>query len=452
MLLTKDKSFYTTFFRVFRILVLHNVIVLAVNLADNVMLGAYSQNALSGAAAVNQIQFVFQQIIGGLGDAVVVLGSQYFGKKQTHPIKSIASAALYMGSAISLLLFIAAAIAPYRIVGLFTTSEMIVDQGVKYLSVIKYSYPVFALTNILLAIMRSVEKVKIAFYISLSTILTNISLNYLLIFGKLGFPEMGITGAAAATLIARCTELIIVAVYAFGIDKRLAFKLKDVFRPTVLLVQDYIKISLPFVAVATVFGISTALQTVILGHMSDAAIAANSAASTLYLVLKVAAVGASSAASVIIGQAIGKGCTEKIKEYTNTLQIIFICIGVLTSITLFFARIPILALYTELDQQALTLANQFVLVLCVTCIGTSYEMPVICGIIRGGGDANFVLINDLISIWGIVLPLSFLGAFVWNFPPALVIFCLNSDQLFKCAAAAIKANRYRWMKKLTRSI
>ena len=198
------------------------------------------------------------------------------------------------------------------------------------------------------------------------------------------------------------------------------------------------------------FGISTALQTVILGHMNDDAIAANSAASTLYMVLKVAAVGASSAASVIIGKCIGSGEIEKIKEYTKTLQVIFLAIGVLTSITLFITRIPILALYTSLGESARAMANEFVLVLCVTCIGTSYEMPVICGIIRGGGDANFVLINDLISIWGIVLPLSFLAAFVFKLPPAAVIFCLNSDQIFKCGAAAVKANRYHWMKKLTR--
>ena len=96
------------------------------------------------------------------------------------------------------------------------------------------------------------------------------------------------------------------------------------------------------------------------------------------------------------------------------------------------------------------MADSFILVLCVTCIGTAYQMPVNTGIIRGGGDANFVLINDIISIWGIVLPLSFLAAFVFNWPPVAVVLCLNFDQLFKCGAAAIKANRYHWMKKLTR--
>ena len=96
------------------------------------------------------------------------------------------------------------------------------------------------------------------------------------------------------------------------------------------------------------------------------------------------------------------------------------------------------------------MAEQFILVLCVTCIGTAYEMPVITGIIRGGGDSKFVFINDLISIWCIVLPLSYFAAFKWNLEPYIVVLCLNSDQIFKCAAAAIKVNRYNWIKKLTR--
>ena len=97
------------------------------------------------------------------------------------------------------------------------------------------------------------------------------------------------------------------------------------------------------------------------------------------------------------------------------------------------------------------MADSFILVLCITCIGTSYEMPVLVGIVRGGGDSAFVLKNDLISIWGIVIPVSFLAAFVFNWPPVAVVFCLNADQLFKCAAAVIKVNKYNWIKKLTRA-
>ena len=180
-----------------------------------------------------------------------------------------------------------------------------------------------------------------------------------------------------------------------------------------------------------------------------AAIAANSVASTLFQVLKVASIGAASATAVIIGKTIGKGETQKLKGYVNTLQLMFLCIGFITSALLFVLRFPILSLY-DLEPATKAMAEQFILVLCVTCIGTSYQMPVNIGIIRGGGDSKFVFINDLISIWGIVLPVSFLAAFVWELEPFLIVLLLNADQIFKCGAAYIRCNSYKWIKKLTK--
>ena len=140
---------------------------------------------------------------------------------------------------------------------------------------------------------------------------------------------------------------------------------------------------------------------------------------------------------------------EKIKEYTKTLQIIFVLMGIATSIILFIVRIPIVSMY-NISDEAKSLANGFLLVLCVTCIGTAYQMPTNTGIIRGGGDSKFILIVDIISIWGIVLPLSFVAAFVWKWHPIAIIACLNADQIFKSVPAFIKANRYKWIRRLTK--
>ena len=150
----------------------------------------------------------------------------------------------------------------------------------------------------------------------------------------------------------------------------------------------------------------------------------------------------------IVGKTIGKGDMIKLREYVKTFQGIFLIIGALTGITLFLLRPLILSFY-ELTPETYRMASNFILVLCFTGMGTAYEMPVITGIIRGGGDSKFVFINDLISIWGIVLPLSFLAAFVFRWHPVAVIACLNADQVFKSIPAVIKCNRFRWIKKLT---
>ena len=458
--LVKDRSFYKSFFSIWSILVLHNVITLGVNLLDNVMVSAYSEAAMAGVSAVNQVQFLFQQLMLGTGDAVVVLGSQYWGQKRTDPIKRFAVGALLLGAALSLLFFAVSAIAPAAVVSLFTVDPAIHAAGVEYLKIMKYSFLIFALTNLLLSVLRSVETVRIGFWVSLSTLLVNGGLNYLFIEGHLGFPRLGVTGAAIATLAARVVELAVVAVYLLCIDKKLQWRLRDLFSWDRLLVKDYLKLVRSFLLTSLLFGGAVMLQTVILGHMDTgdgvgSTIAANSIASTLYQMLKVAIVGASSAAAVLIGKAIGGGKMEDIKSYARTLQLMFVGIGICTSTTLFFLRAPIVGLYAaispDLSAETAQMALDFLAVLCVTGFGTAYQMPVATGIIRGGGDAKFVLFNDLISIWGIVLPVSFLAAFVFKWPPVAVIACLNADQVFKCGAAFIKVNRYKWMKKLTRA-
>ena len=448
--MTKDRGFYSNFFSLWKILVLNNIIILGVNLADNIMLGRFDEFALGGATACNQVQFVFQQVILGLSNAVVVLGSQYWGEKRTGPIKKLSSAAVVLGIIFSAILFVFASVMPEKVVGLFTDSQKIIEEGVTYLSIIKYTYPVFALTNIILAILRSVESIKVGFYVSVITLVLNISLNYVLIFGKLGFSPLGAKGAAIATLISRIAELFFVIIYVLFIEKKIKWSASDLRHQDKSLVKKYCKTCIPFVITDGLFGVSTALQTVILGHMTEAALTANSVSTTLYQVLKVAAVGSASAAAVIIGKTIGEGKTiEKIKEYTKTLQIIFVLMGIATSIILFIVRIPIVSMY-NISDEAKSLANGFLLVLCVTCIGTAYQMPTNTGIIRGGGDSKFILIVDIISIWGIVLPLSFVAAFVWKWHPIAIIACLNADQIFKSVPAFIKANRYKWIRRLTK--
>lgn len=447
-MLTKDKSFYHSFFSLWSMLVLNNVIILGVNLADNIMLGNFSEPALSGATACNQLQFIFQQLILGVGNTMVILGSQHWGQKNTKEIKKISHCALAVGVTISLIMFALATFIPEQLVRLFTTSDAIVAEGVAYLRIIKYTYPIFALTNILLPTLRSVESVRIGFYVSLTTLFVNISLNYVLIFGKLGFPVMGTEGAALATLISRAVELLVVILYIVFIDKKLDWKLRDVKGFEGSLLKKFIITSLPILLADGLFGVSTALQTVVLGHMSDAAISANSVASTLFQLLKVAAVGSAGAAAVIIGKTIGEGRIDKTKEYAKTLQILFLGIGIITGVTLFLLRTPIISAY-KISDEAKTLANGFLLVLSVTSIGTAYQMPTNTGIVRGGGDTKYVLRMDIISIWCIVLPLSFLAAFVFNWHPVAVIACLNADQVFKCVPGIIKCNSFNWIKKLT---
>lgn len=445
----EKKQFYRRFFSIYVALVLQNVITLSVNLTDNIMLGAYAEASLSGVASVNQIQFVFQQLIFALGDGLVIFCSQYWGKKQIQPMKRIMAAAMYGAISIALLLFVVVSLLPYRAVGLFTTDQGIIKEGVRYLSVIRFTYPLFAVTQLLLASLRSTEVVKIALWLSVMTFFINCGINYLLIFGHFGAPALGVTGAAIGTLSARILECAVLLYFIAKKERYLHLRLRDYLRFDRTLARDYTKITAPILFVQGLWGLNTALQTVILGHMTAAAIAANSAASTLFLAVKSTAVGAASTASVMIGNAIGRGNMDTVKAYARRLQKLFVGIGVLSGTALFFLRIPVLGFY-NLAPETMEMTNQFLMILSVVCVGMSYQMPTNNGIIRGGGNAMFVVKMDLISIWLIVLPLSFFMAFVVKASPAVVVCCLNADQIFKCVPAFLEANFGHWVRKLTR--
>lgn len=445
----KDKAFYKNFFSIYVALVLQNVITLSVNLADNVMLGAYSEASLSGVAAVNQIQFVFQQLLMALGDGMVIFCSQYWGRKQTGPMKKISALAMQGGLLVAVVLFTLVSFLPQQVVGLFTTDTAIIGEGVRYLGIVRFTYLFFAVTVLLLATLRSVEVVRIALYLSVMTFFINCGINYVLIYGRFGAPELGVAGAAIGTLVARIVECAVLIIYIIRKERALNLRLADYLHFNKEYVKDYLKVTSPMLLVQGLWGLNTALQTVILGHMTSAAIAANSAASNLFLMVKSMAVGAASTASVIIGKTIGTGDMDLVRVYSKTLQKMFLMIGVVGGILLFFLRIPVLSLY-DLSEGTREMANTFLMILSVVFVGMSYQMPTNNGIIRGGGSATFVMKMDLISIWGIVLPISFIMAFVVKASPIVVICCLNADQIFKCVPAFIKANYGNWAKKLTR--
>lgn len=444
-----DKNFYKTFFSIAIVLVCQNVITLSVNLADNIMLGGYSELALSGVAAVNQVQFVFQQLIGALGDGLVIIGSQYWGKRQTAPMKVIAAVAMRVAALVALTLFVIASLCPNQMLALFTTDSKIIAEGMKYLNVIRFSYLFFAVTQILLATLRSTEVVRIAFWLSVQTLLVNCGMNYVLIYGKFGFPELGAVGAAYGTLIARILETIVLSIYIIKVEKNLNLRISDYIKRDKTLMKDYVRITAPILLISGLWGLNTAMQTVILGHMDSSAIAANSASSTLFLAVKSIAIGTAQAASIMIGKGIGEGDIDVVKGYARALQKIFVVVGICGGLFLFFIRIPVLSLY-ELTEETRAMANTFLIILSVAFVGMSYQMPTNIGLIRGGGDAKFVMKMDLISIWGIVIPLSLIMAFVVEAPPTVVVCCLNADQIFKCIPAFIKVNYGNWIHKLTR--
>ena len=444
-----DSYFYKTFFRLFSVVAFQSLIVFSVNLADSVMLGSYDETAMSGVSLANQIQFLLQCLINGVCNGMVVIGSQYWGKKQTEPIKKVYAAALWTGLAISGVLAAAVLLFPGGVLGVLSSETEIVAAGAEYIRIMGWTYPIFTIVFLLTSLMRSVETVRIGFITSLLALVVNISLNWLLIFGKWGFPEMGAVGAAWATFAARVVELVAVAIYVFAIDKKIRLKPKDAFHIEKDYVKDYLKTGLPMIGSGGSWGVAMSVQTAIIGRLGAAAIGANAIAAPIFQVVAVLYGSSGTASGVLIGKTVGEDDIPRVKRYVKKLQIMYLIIGVLSAGLLLLLKSAIIGFYS-VTEETRALAATFINILAVTVVGSAYEAPCLVGIVSGGGDTRFVLFNDLIFMWGLVLPMSALSAFVFRWSIPVTFFILKADQIAKCAVAVIKVNRFRWIRRLTR--
>ena len=446
---TKDKTFYKTLFSMLLIVALQNVVTYSVNMIDNIMLGRLSQEALSGAATENQVFFMVDQFDLSIGNTLVAITSQYWGQKKLQPIRTLTGIALKLGIIVSFVIIAICGFFPEQVLHIFTNSPEIIAEGKAYLLIVMWTFALFIISNILMAALRAVGTVNIAFYTSIVSLGINAFGNYVLIYGKLGFPQLGIRGAAISTLIARIVELLIVIIYIAKVDKKLNLFHKDLFRYNRELKRDYTKVYIPIMISQVLWGVSVPMQTAILGHLSADAIAANSVATTFYQYLKVVVLAMSATSAVLIGNAIGRGNLREIKQEARTISVIDVAIGVCLGLALIALRKPLLSLY-NLDAAATDLALTLIVIMGFIMMTMSYQMPVSFGLIQGGGDAKFTMKMNMISTWCIVMPLSFMAAFWWKLPVPLVVLIIQSDQIFKCVPTFIHFRKYTWMKKLTR--
>ena len=443
------KALLRQFFPLLIVISLQQLISLSVNLVDNMMLGTYDEAALSGAALVNQLQFMLSQVAVGVGAGVTVLGAQYWGKMRTEPIKKLIAIGLKFSFAAGIIFFAATSLFPRGALMLFSRDEAVIAQGLLYLDVMRWSYIIFSISAVLMYSLQSVQTAFIGTIMSGCTIIINASLNYLLIFGNLGAPELGITGAAIATLISRCVELVVILVYILVFDKKLKMKFSDLLGFDRTYLRDYIKIASPIIITGSLWGVAQATQTAILGHISATAIAANSIASIVFQLFAVFGMCCASASAVTMGKTIGEGKMHLVRPYARAFQLIFIIIGVLSGLLLFLFKEIIVDFYA-VTPETRELTISFITILSITTAFSCYEYPTMSGIIAGGGETRYAAFVDNGFMWLFTIPLSVLSAFVFSWPPEITFICLKADQILKCIPNAIVCNRFRWIKTLTR--
>jgi len=270
-----------------------------------------------------------------------------------------------------------------------------------------------------------------------------------LIFGKLGFSAMGVTGAAAATVFARGVELLLVAVFVLAFEKRLRLRLIDFVRGERAMWVDFLKYGIPLMSADVLWGLVGVVKQMIIGRLGAEAVAANSIAEVVLQLAMMFVNGLASASAVLIGKTVGAREYDKTRAYAKTVQVVFFTFGILAALLTFFIR-GFAASFYNVSETTRAMAEQYLVYGALTIWGTAYAASCFQGINRGSGDVKFVLAVNMICGWLIVLPLSAMAAFWWGLAPPLVFFFTRIDQILKVFIAFIRLRGNKWIRNVTR--
>lgn len=451
----RDREFYKTIFRISLPAAFQALVSFLVVVADDVMVSLLP-NATAAQAAVSQVNSItafYTATLSGLVSGSAVLIAQYWGRKDMARIRRIFSLVLWLSALVALVFVLVARLLPETVVSIVIgrTETEVAGLALEYFGIVCFSYISYALTTALVGMLRSIEVVRITLVTTVAALFVNIGLNYVLIFGKLGLPAMGVSGAALATLITRVVEMVIVWVFTFKIQKKLEIRVSDLLHIDRTLTQDYCRYGLPVGLTDMQWALIGMLKAAIIGQMGAAFMAANNIATSMANLGTMFTFALAGGACVVVGKAVGKGDYEAAKAYSKTIQVMFFGIGLFMAGLVFLIRTPFTRMYgSSSDPEVFTLAKQMISLLAITLIGTSYHASCFVGINRGAGDSRFVMLVDMICGWLVVLPATLLAAFVFHAPLPIVFLCTRIDQCFKWLIALIRLRGDKWIKNVTR--
>lgn len=444
-----DKNFYRNVAVLVIPMALQNLINVGVTSTDVIMLGKVGEKVLSGASLGNQVYFILNLILFGLTSGASVLNAQYWGKGDVRTIEKVLGMALKISVTIGLLFTVVTFLVPEMLMHIFTNDSEVVAEGVKYLRIVCFSYVLSSISMVYLNTMRSVERVQIATVVYLSSLIINIVVNAVLIFGLCGAAKMGVMGAAVGTVVARIAEVLIVIYYDRKMNDVFHFKVSVLFEKDKLLLKDFLNFSLPVVANELFWGAGVSAVSAILGHMGSAAVAANSVVQVVRQLAMVVSFGVASATAIMIGKAIGEGKEEVAKEYGSRFVKLSIITGVCGAIVVAVAG-PVAKALLTLTPEAKENLIFMMWIMCYYAIAQSYNTTLIVGVFRAGGDTKFGLFLDLFFMWGISLLGGFLAAFVFKLDVFWVYIILLSDEVLKVPFSTMRYKSRKWLKNVTR--
>ena len=443
------KNFYKQVCLLIIPMALQNLINVGVQAADVFMLGRVGEKVLSGASLAGQIQFIMTLILFGTTSGATVLTAQYWGKKDTRTIERILGMGMLIGIGGALAFALAAELIPETLLRIYTNDPEVIAEGAKYLRIVALSYVIMAATQVYLYIMRSIERVVIATVVYGASLIVNIIVNAVLIFGLMGFPKMGIEGAAIGTLISRILGLMIVIWYAKFRNKVVRFHLSDMWNIDKVLLKDFLFYATPVILNELVWGMGSSANTAVIGHLGSAAVAANSVVQVVRELSTVVVFGVSNATAIYLGKTIGERQYELAKAYGRRFAVLSVITGFIAA-GIILVSAPAVSRFMTLSPEAKSYLMFMFFVMSYFALCQAINTTLVVGVFRSGGDTRFGLRLDATTMWCCSILLGAIAAFVFRASVPVVYALLMSDEVIKVPITVKRFLGYKWIKNVTR--
>ncbi|WP_026497595.1 MATE family efflux transporter [Butyrivibrio sp. WCD2001] len=445
-----DKEFYNKLVRLTLPIAFQSLMLAAVAAADAVMLGRIEQNQMAAVSLATQVQFIQNMVLSAATAAGSILGAQYYGKQDTDTINKIFAMMMRCVGIVSIVFAGACLLVPELLMMIFAHDPELIRIGASYLRIAGWSYLLTGISECYLTIMKITDHVKRGALISSGTVVINIILNSIFIFGLFGIPAMGANGAALATLLSRIIEVIwaVSSSYQKGfLRPRFGYLLKSF--PG--LRTDFIKVSLPLLGGGLFWGVGFTSYTAIMGHLGSDAAAANSVAAVVRDLFCCMCNGISSAGGIMVGNELGAGKLQKGKQYGIRLAKISYVIGFLCTALVLAVTVPVVN-FMKLTDIARSHLMGMMVVMAIYMIGRCVNTIIINGIFGAGGDTLFDVYSLAVCMWCLAIPTALLGAFVFHWPVVAVYACTCLDEVGKIPWVMYHFQKYKWVKDLTREV
>ncbi|UOW67764.1 MATE family efflux transporter [Paraclostridium bifermentans] len=448
----ENKRFYKLLVSLCIPIIIQNLISTSVNIIDTVMISSLGEASVASIGVANQYFFLFNMTLSGLTGGAGLFISQFFGKNDANNIKKVTGLNVLLGIILGLLFFIPAFIFPKFIIHFFSYDPEVVKLCIQYFSIIVFCYPLIAVSTVFSMGSRSVRNPKLGMICSAVALISNIILNYGLIFGNLGLPALGVRGAAIATVIARFIEfsLLIGYVYIVKKDYVLKFNIANLKSIDKQFINTFFEKSTPILLNDSGWAIGTVLYSVAYAKAGTSAIAASQIATSTGNFFIMTAVCVAIGASIMLGNELGADNKEVAIDYAKKFSKIVFVVGTLFGLILILNIPVLLKMFSVSDSLAPDIIKIFAIMGLLMGL-KSFNTLLIIGILRSGGDTKYSLFLELGCMWLVSLPLTFIFA-IKGAPIYILVLLTYSEEIVKFIFGVPRALSKKWVANIVKEI